>query len=452
MGYLNTREQKILHAAEKIYRAALAEVNPETLVKQNVSIRNKNLVICGKSFDLRAFDHIYVAAIGKAAAYMARGIEGVLGDRIKEGIFLTLPGIDISLKKFVSLPASHPLPDEKSLNAARGILRLAAKVGTNDLLIVLISGGASAQLCLPVPGVSLEEKRIVTGRLLKAGADIQELNTVRKHLSLIKGGHLARAAFPGTVASLVLSDVRHNDLATIASGPTYWDSTTYEDAFKVLQKYALWDSLSEAVRTAIEEGMEGQSPETLKGEDPVFRKVFHFILGDNRTALLAAQEQAANLGFNPILLSTVDQGEARDTARIYVALLASLFSRRRRSGMPLCLLAGGELTVTVKGRGRGGRNQEFVLASLIEAKEQKIENENWMILSLGSDGIDGPTDAAGAWIFPSSREKARRLGLRPEEFLENNDSYNFFTQMNSLILTGPTHTNVMDFRIFLMGY
>lgn len=450
MGYLNMREQKLLHTAEKIYQAALAEVDPEHLVKQNVSIQNKNLIICGRSFDLRVIEHIYVAAIGKAAAYMARGIEGVLGERIQEGLFLTLPGTGIRLKKFVSLPASHPLPDERSLNAALGILRLASKVGTNDLLIVLISGGGSAQLCFPVPGVSLEEKRLVTGRLLKAGADIQELNTVRKHLSLIKGGHLARAAFPGTVASIVLSDVRHNDLATIASGPTYWDSTTYEDAFEVLQKYSLWDSLPEAVRIAIEEGMEGQSPETLKEDDPVFRKVFHFILGDNRFALQAAQKKAANLGFRAILLSTVDQGEAREAARVYVALLASLFSRKGKHAWPLCLLAGGELTVTVKGRGKGGRNQEFVLASLIEAEKQKIEDENWMILSMGSDGIDGPTDAAGAWISPLSLEKARRFGLRPEEFLENNDSYNFFKQISSLLLTGPTHTNVMDFRIFLV--
>lgn len=437
--------------AEQIYSEALSVVRPEDLLKNSVSIHGGTLDIQGEEFDLDKFENFYLASIGKAAPYMTKGFLDILGDRIKEGVSLYLPEKKITFQKIVNLPASHPLPDEKSLRAAEHILKMANKIGDRDLIFVLISGGGSAQLSLPAEGILLEEKRDITERLLKAGADIKELNTVRKHLSQIKGGRLARAAFPGTVFTLVISDVIHNDLETIASGPTYWDFSTYWDASQVLQKYGLWDSAPSRVKNLLEKGILGRLEETLKKENPLFRRIRHFIIGDNKKALSAARKKAEELGFRSFVLTSSDSGEARTAARHYCSLFSNLLVSGKSRSSPVCLLAGGELTVSVKGSGKGGRNQEFVLASLLEMEKRKIETNNWLILSLGSDGIDGPTDAAGAYILPSSMEAARSMSLDPAFFLDNNDSYNFFNKIKTLIRTGPTLTNVMDFRMFLYG-
>ncbi|MCK4828414.1 glycerate kinase, partial [bacterium] len=368
----------------------------------------------------------------------------------KEGIVVCLPQVLISLEKISCLPASHPLPDEKSLKAARSILKLAEGIGENDLLFVLISGGGSAQICFPAEGISLDEKRLVTDMLLKAGANITELNTVRKHLSRIKGGRLAKTAFPGTVVSLVISDVIHNDLESIASGPVYWDSSTYYDTFQVLKKYEMWDKVPVSVQEVIKKGMEYKVEETVKKEDPVFKRVHNFIIGDNLKALRAAKNEAEKLGFKALILTSSDQGEAKDAAKNYVSLFENLVQAKKEDSRYLCLLTGGELTVTVEGDGLGGRNQEFVLAVFAEIENRLEGVVDWLVLSLGSDGIDGPTDAAGALVRPSTFKKARDLNLNPREYLDNNDSYNFFKQIGDLIVTGPTRTNVMDLRLFLV--
>jgi len=441
----------LLKKAEKIYKAGLAEVDPENLIRKNVSIRKNKLTIHDKNFELTSFKNIFLVSIGKAAPFMAESLSRILGRRLKEGIALCLPEKKLTLGKIKCLPASHPLPDDKSVAAAERILELAGRAREKDLLFVLISGGGSSQVCLPAEGLSLEEKRLITAMLLKAGASIVELNTVRKHLSRIKGGRLAQAAFPATVINLIISDVIDNDLENIASGPSCWDSSTYADSFRVLNKYGLWDKSPGSAREIIEKGMRGRTSETLKREDPVFKQVYNFIIGDNLQALGEAKREAEALGFKALILTSSDRGEAREAARNYVSLLLNFARSKKPALFPSCLLAGGELTVTVRGKGEGGRNQEFVLAALREMKNRSEGISNWLILSLGSDGIDGQTDAAGAWAGPSTLRRTEHLGLDPQKYLDDNDSYNFFKQAGGLIITGPTKTNVMDLRFFLLG-
>ena len=433
----------LLQCAEQIYQAAFSEVDPENLIKKDVILQGEKLTIQDKTFDLSRYENIYLTAIGKAAPFMALSLKRELGDRIRSGIYLYLPGTKLTIEGLTALPTSHPLPDEKSMQAAARILALAESLGEKDLLFFLISGGGSAQVAYPAGGISLAEKRELTDRLLKAGADIGELNAVRKHLSLVKGGRLAKAAFPATVVSLVISDVNHNDLETIASGPTYWDSSTFKHAFSVLEKYRLWESLPASVVEVLHEGLQ-------KKEDPVFSRVSHFVLGDIGRALRAAKSKAEKLGFSSFILSSSDRGEARGMAQHYLALISSFKAGKKARVFPLCLLAGGELTVTVRGKGKGGRNQEFVLAALQELQQKTFPYDNWLILSVGTDGIDGPTDAAGAWIDPGSLEKTEGLALNISEYLQDNDAYNFFKQLGGLIITGRTHTNVMDLRMFLI--
>jgi glycerate-2-kinase len=435
-------------------------VDPARLVTGQVRLRRGRLEVQGRSYDLTSYRRVFLAAIGKAAPAMAERLSSMLAGRLTEGIVLVPPGLVLSHPRLRGLPASHPLPDGRSLKAARALIDLARRAGQDDLLIMLLSGGGSAQVCLPAEGLSLADKRRATDLLLRAGASIDELNTVRKHLSRFKGGRLAQAAYPATVLNLVLSDVRGNDLGTIASGPTQEDPTTFVQARSVFQKYGLWASAPPAVKRVIESGVKGRTPETLKKGDRVFRRVESFILGDIRTALAAAAERARALGFEARLLTSADQGEAREAARDYAALLQAVVNAGNRTGRPLCLLAGGELTVTVRGRGKGGRNSEFVLAFLMEMMKLPPAGSagiagrkpSWLAASLGTDGLDGPTDAAGAWAWDRTAVRAWRLGLDPKAYLDRNDSYSFFRKAGGLIRTGPTGTNVMDLRLFLVDF
>jgi glycerate 2-kinase len=393
---------------------------------------------------------------------MAEAVAGILGRKLARGLVVS-PGIrtDPADAALEFVRASHPLPDEGSLEGARKALEMASGAGPKDLVFICVSGGGSALLSHPAEGISLEEKRTVTRMLLRSGADIGELNTVRKHLSAVKGGLLAKAAFPATVLGLILSDVLDNNLEIIASGPTYGDSKTFASAKGVLEGFGLWEEVPPAVRTHIEKGIAGERPETVKPEDPAFERVHNFIIGDNMTALEAAQKEAERKGFETLILTASDRGEARRVAANYAAFLANMACSVQSSARPLCFLAGGELTVTVRGQGRGGRNTEFVLASLAEFGKEYLEEifcENcgasgldWLVMSLGTDGIDGPTDAAGAWADPATLRKIQDLALDPAAYLEDNGSYDFFRQTGNLVITGPTGTNVMDIRIFLLG-
>ncbi|MFQ6083256.1 MAG: glycerate kinase [Candidatus Aminicenantia bacterium] len=439
----------LLQAATKIYQAALKAVNPEQLIQNNLFLKNNCLFIKDRKFDLSSFKNVYLIALGKAAPFMASAALNVLSNWIKKGIIVSLPENKIKLKNITFYPGSHPIPDEQSMEAANQVLKFAQKVTKEDLAIFLISGGGSALLCKPLNGISLEEKKAVTQLLLRSGADISEINTVRKHLSQIKGGRLAQAIYPGSIINLVVSDVIRNSLENIISGPTYWDSSTFQDAYLVVKKYNLLAQVPPSVQKIIIEGMRGNIEETPKRRKEIFKNVHSFIIGDNSTALQAGLDKAQKFNFNSLILTSSDSGEARGRAVYYTSFLKKIIKYDRPVAKPACLLAGGELTVTVKGKGKGGRNQEFVLASLIQMSRDRAD-KNWLILSLGTDGIDGPTDAAGAWATEGSLINAENLGLNPHKYLANNDSYNFFNQIGGLIKIGPTKTNVMDIRIFLV--
>ena len=436
--------------AETIWRSALAAVDPWSLVRGSVDRQGDVLHIRGNAFDLSAFERVFIVSFGKAAAAMGEALAAVLDERLTSGLVVVPWPVGNENSRLEYIEASHPIPDARSVEAGRRVLEIASRAGEKDLLFVCISGGGSSVLALPAEGITLDKKRKLTDDLLRAGATIQELNVVRKHLSEIKGGRLARAAFPATVVTLAISDVVGDDLGTIASGPTYWDTSTYADARAILDCYRLWDATSAMIRARIEDGERGLVPETLKEGDPVFKRAHAFVIGDNMTALRAAKHEAEKRGLEPIFLSSSDGGEARRTASGYVAFLAELACSAASLPRPLCLLAGGELTVTVKGRGRGGRNTEFVLASLVEMEKADVSSLDWLILSLGTDGVDGPTDAAGAFADVRTVKTARALGLNPAEYLDDNDSYGFFKQTGNLIVTGPTGTNVMDLRVFLL--
>ncbi|MDH4195980.1 MAG: DUF4147 domain-containing protein [Candidatus Aminicenantes bacterium] len=474
---MTTQRIGLRDAAERIYRSALAAVEPGRLVCSAVQRDGASLVVRDRTLDLDAFDHIYVISFGKAAVPMAAALAEILGERLTEGLTVE-PAVGEAGPsaaapatayggRIRTLAASHPLPDERSVAAGRAVLELAGRAGARNLVFVCVSGGGSALLSVPAPGLTIEDKRAVTSRLLAVGATIGEINAVRKHLSAIKGGRLAAALAPATFVSLVISDVVGNDPATIASGPTAGDGSTFAAAKAVLEKYELWSAAPPAVRARIDAGLDGRAAETVRPDDSVFSHASYFIIGDNLAALEAARVEAENLGFESLILTSADEGEARDTARRYLAFLETFLCSLAQ---PLCFLAGGELTVTVRGRGQGGRNMEFVLAAVAEmerggasaalaqpCREKSDEAcafgrpaPDWLILSLGTDGRDGTTDAAGAWAGPAVVAEARRLALRPEDFLNENDSFGYFSRAGGVITTGPTGTNVMDLRLFLL--
>jgi hydroxypyruvate reductase len=391
-------------------------------------------------YRLADFDRIWIAGAGKAAVAMAGALEDLLGDRIAGGCISVPDGVASRLRKVVVRPAAHPFPDRRSVAAGREIARLASACGPRDLLLCVISGGASALMALPAPGVTLAMKKRVTKLLQTRGATIHELNAVRKHLSAIKGGHLARLAYPATMVALILSDVIGDDLDVIGSGPTVPDPTTCEDARNILKRYVLKPDSITLKRSA---GAALPFTETPKPGDPAFRRVRNLIVGSNRLSMEAARAKAESLGYRTIVLSTSIDGETRDIARMHAAIVREAIAQEmsNKSNRRVCFLSGGETTVTVRGNGLGGRNQEFVLAALMALEGTR----GVTIFSAGTDGLDGPTDAAGAVAESSARipEDARR-------FLDDNDSYHFFEREGGLIRTGPTGTNVMDVRILLV--
>jgi glycerate 2-kinase len=451
-------EMTLLDTARSICGAALDAVDPGWLVRTNVVWDGDKLRVVGEAFDFGSFEKVWLIAFGKAAAGMAEALAEILADRLSSGLVIApaaVKGRGMIKGKLEFFESSHPLPDGRSVEAARRALALAEKAGARDLVFVCISGGGSSLLCLPAEGISLEEKSDLTRKLLRAGASIRELNVVRKHLSGIKGGRLAQAAAPATLVSLIISDVNGDDLETIASGPTDWDSSAFADAREILERYGLWEKAPASVRARIEAGDRGEMPETLKSDDPVFENAHAFVIGNNLTALRGARRRAEGLGFEPFILTSTDEGEACKAAHDYAAFIAGLACSMSTAPKPVCLLAGGELTVEVRGKGRGGRNTEFVLASLLEFAREEVASAlssglEWLVLSIGTDGVDGPTDAAGAWADAAILDRAKLLGLDAEASLDDNDSYSFFEKTGNLVITGPTGTNVCDVRIFLI--
>ena len=324
---------------------------------------------------------------------------------------------------------------------------MVAQAGETDLVICLISGGGSALLAAPADGITLEDKQEVTRLLLACGATIHEINAVRKHLSLVKGGGLARLAQPATVVSLILSDVVGDNLDVIASGPTVPDSSTFHQAAEVLYRYEIWHQIPPRVRERVQKGMAGEVEETPKPQEPFFERCHWELMGSNLQALLAARQEAERQGYSSLILSAGVEGETREVAKVHAAMAREALRSDNPLAPPACLLSGGETTVTLRGKGRGGRNQEFVLASAIALEGV----EGVVVLSGGTDGTDGPTDAAGAIADGQTIARARTVGLDPEDHLHRNDSYPFFEALGDLLITGPTRTNVMDVRIVLVN-
>jgi len=430
-----------------IFRAGLKAVDPAAALKKHVRRSRNQLTVGAKSYSLANFDEISVIGFGKASAAMAGPVEEMLADRLRSGIINVKYGHALPLRRITVNEAGHPVPDRAGLRGTRQIMELLGRTGEKDLVFVLISGGGSALLPAPAPGLTLEDKKRTTQRLLESGAAIQEINAVRKHLSAVKGGRLARLVYPSTLISLILSDVIGDSLESIASGPTVPDSTTFADCLGILGKFGLIREIPAAVLNHLNRGAQGQVEETPKVGDPVFVRTQNLIIGSNKQALLAAKEKAEALGYNSLLLSSFVEGETREVAGMHAALAKEILASGHPVRRPACLISGGETTVTICGRGLGGRNQEFTLAAAIAIDGLT----DAVILSGGTDGTDGPTDAAGAIADGTTVSRARTSGIEPERYLRENDSYHFFQPLGDLLITGPTFTNVMDLRLVLVG-
>jgi glycerate 2-kinase len=433
--------------ARKIFDAGLKAADPEQAVRRSVKVDEQGVMtVNDRTYELNQYNRIFVVGAGKASAPMAAALEELLGSRITEGTITTKYGHGLSLRIITLTEAGHPVPDEQGYAGTEHILELLGKTDEQTLVFCLISGGGSALMPLPVSGLTLEDKQKTTQTLLECGATIHEINTIRKHISAVKGGKLAKASYPGTLVTLILSDVIGDDLDVIASGPTVPDRSTYADCMEIINKYDLIDKVPPIVSTYIKRGCSGIEPETPKPGDPIFDKTQAVIIGSSGLSISAAKSKADILGYNTLILSSFIEGETRDVAGVHTAIIKEILKSGNPVGRPACIISGGETTVTIHGSGLGGRNMEFVLAAAIESDGL----DDILVLSGGTDGTDGPTDAAGAYAEGSTVKRALEQGLSPREYLRNNDSYHFFEALGDLVKTGPTMTNVMDLRILLV--
>lgn len=430
-----------------IFQTGLKAVAPGTAIKRCCSLEGRNFMVNGKEYNLDSFNAILVLGTGKAGASMAKTIEEILGDNLSGGLITVKYGHLEKLSRIELIEAGHPVPDQQGYDGAQAILKLASEADEKTLVICLISGGGSALLPLPVPGLTLSDKQQTTQVLLDCGATIHEINTIRKHLSAIKGGGLARAVYPATLITMILSDVVGDDLDSIASGPCVPDPKTFSDCLAILDKYSIQEKIPASVLHHIKDGTAGKVSETPKIGDKIFSKTDNIIIGRNFDALITAKKRAEELGYNSLILSSMIEGDTTETAAIHMAIARETALHDEPVKKPACILSGGETTVVIKGDGKGGRNQELALAAAL--RMEKISDA--VVLCAGTDGTDGPTDAAGAIADSSTLERAQAIGMDPLAYLENNDSYHFFNSLGDLYKTGPTNTNVMDLRIILVG-
>lgn len=431
---------------------ALKAVDPYIAVERAVLIDGQRLSIAGRNFDLHHLKKIYLVSVGKAAYPMAQAVISILGERLSGGVVVTKSGFLLDKisaqdnpRGIMYFEAGHPLPDDKGIAAAQEIVNMLSNTQPDDLVISLISGGGSALLTMPVEGIQLNELQAFTELLLRSGATIQELNTLRKHLELLKGGGLAKRIAPASGATLVLSDVIGDSLDVIASGPTVADTSTYADCFRIINQYGLTNQTPSAILKHLEHGLAGKIEETPKPGNPVFLRITAQIIASNYTAAQAAFQQANNEGFNSLLLTTYLDGEARYAGRLAGSIAAQITKSGQPVERPACIILGGETTVHVHGGGRGGRNLETALGAV----EKLAGLQNVMLISLATDGDDGSTQAAGALVTGGTYVDGLKLGMHPNEYLDRNDSYTYFKRLDSLIVTGPTLTNVNDLILLL---
>jgi len=440
-------DRKARQLAINALNAALEAADPKNIIRSRVRVEKSTLKIDGLSFNLDEFKDVFVVGGGKASGCMAEAVEQVLGDRIKDGAINVPYASPAYETKRVKLEhASHPVPDIAGVRGAKRILDLASQAEENDLVICLLSGGGSSLMPQPSAGVSLRDKRRVTDMLLKSGATINEINAVRKHISAFKGGWLAKRAYPATVVNLILSDVVGDPLDSIASGPTVPDTSTFQDAIEILKRYGLWNKTPASVKKVLLSGKKGLVPETPKAGDKAFEKVHNRIIGNNLTASSAAYNSLKNAGLNTLLLTSCLEGQARDLGTMFASTAKEIAASGNPIQKPAGIVAGGETTVTVVGKGKGGRNQEIALGAGL-----KIAGLGGVcVASLSTDGVDGPTDAAGALADGETMLRANELGLNARRFLVENDSYSFFNRLGDLIFTGVTGTNVDDVSVIVV--
>jgi hydroxypyruvate reductase/glycerate 2-kinase len=431
--------------AEQIFLAGVESVLPDRLITKEMSLKDNCLVIGHLNFSLNTVENIYVIGAGKASAMMGADVEKILGSRITEGHIVVKYGHSCKLKFINVSEAGHPVPDSNGFKATKSILRIAGKANSNDLVICLLSGGGSALLPDFPEGSSPEEMISVNDLLINCGASIKEINAVRKHLSVVKGGQLARAVCPAALVSLILSDVPGDPLDVIASGPTTPDPTTFRQALDVLDKYNLTATVPGAILKYLKEGWTGIRPETPKPADPVFEKTCNLLIGTNSLALEAAKRKAAELKLDPYILDNKLQGDSSSVAE-YIVETSLKYKNDKDVKKPVCLLFGGEPTVRMTGKGLGGRNQHLALLCGILLQN----HPGIIILSAGTDGTDGPTDAAGAVVDSETLHDALSKNIDPAKYLREFDSYHFFKQAGGQIITGPTMTNVMDIIVVIV--
>jgi len=424
----------------------LASVDPHRLVSQKVKRRGEKLLVDDDIIRLDAYDSIFVVGAGKASEAMTEALVEILGDRLEGGLVVVPAGQHVpKLRRVKFLVAPHPTPDENSVIAAKELTGLVEKLGNGDLVVCALSGGGSALLSLPVEPLTIDDKGNVARLLMNAGATIVELNTVRKHLSAIKGGWLAKRSSAAKILGLVISDVVGDRADSIASGPISPDTTTFSDAIAVLKKYSLLDSVPKVAAGILREGAEGRIPETPKADDPCFRKVSYHIVGSNRIACTSAQTYLRSKRIAARVLSSSVTGEARHLGSFIGSLARQIATFNEPFRKPCALVLGGETTVRVTGPGLGGRNQECAMGCAKEIQGLK----NVVMASVGTDGIDGPTDAAGAVVDGMTITRSEVLKLRFEELLDRNDSYRFFLPLRDLVMTGRTNTNVNDVTVVI---
>ena len=439
-------ETELRADARQIVEAALQAVEPGAAVRRHLLVADDHLDCGGERFDLSGIDRVLVVGAGKASVPMAKKVEEILGDRVTGGHVAVPHGQGETLARVEVHEAGHPIPDAAGVDAGSAVLEAVEEADERTLVVCLISGGGSALLVCPAEGIELSDLSSTTEALMACGADIVQINALRKHLSAVKGGQLARVAAPAAVLTLILSDVVGDPLDVIASGPTVPDHTSFDDCLGIVERYGLGNQLAPNVMARLEAGAAGQVPDTPEVGDPLFERVHNVLVGNNDQAVASAAECAERLGYRPCVLSTRIEGETREAAKVHAAIALEA----QRSGRPLeppaCIISGGETTVTIRGSGKGGRNQEFALAAGLELAGSR----GILACSVGTDGIDGPTDAAGAWADGGTVERAARAGLDAVAHLENNDAYPFFRALDDLVITGPTDTNVMDLRLFLI--
>lgn len=432
---------------EQVSSAALAAATPENFIQCIMKVENNELFIKDYQFDISAYNKIILVSFGKASLAMAESTWIILKEKLSGGIVITkhFNGKTLLPNSFEICIGGHPLPNDDSLNAARKTLNILDGLTRNDLVIFLISGGGSALLTLPHEGISMKEWQIFTSLVLNSGIDIVEFNTLRKHLDQVKGGGLVIHALPAECVSIILSDVVGSPLDSIASGPTVPDATTFNDAWQILEKYNLIEKVPISILSTLQQGIAEIIPETLKEKDHNCSKIHNILAADNRIAAFAAADKARELGIESVVLTTALIGEASRVGALLPAFFSEIDQPKALFHRPVLLIFGGETTVTIHGNGKGGRNQELALSSV----RQMAKLNNCALITFATDGEDGSTDAAGAIVTQDTLKDGFALGMNPEDFLENNDSYHYFEKINALLKPGPSNTNVNDLTFLL---